>query len=434
MRSEFRTFKRGVYPKEFKITSRKKIEILPLPSRLVLSLKQHIGCNSVPIVKVGDLVKKYQKIADIGGKVCSTLHSPTSGKVVAIESAPYPVDVCDAIIIEPDNKEESIIFKKNDYKSLTREEIIEIIKEAGIVGMGGATFPTHIKIDNPDKNPEFLIINGCECEPYLTSDHRLMLEYPEELIIGCRILLKATKAKRCIIGIEDNKKDAYKLLKNILKNESHIIVRLVKTKYPQGAEKLLIYALTKREVPIGKLPIDVSCIVQNVGTAKAVYDAVSLGKPLVERIVTISGDVNNPRNVLCPIGATYKDLVDFSKGTKGEVNKIITGGPMMGISQKNLDVPIIKGTNGVIVWTNPLTNNDYSHCIRCGKCIDVCPYNLMPTQLAKYSAMGKYAISEDYHLFACMECGCCSYVCPSKIPLVQFIRLAKSELNRRRKK
>jgi Na+-translocating ferredoxin:NAD+ oxidoreductase subunit C len=431
------TFFGGVHPNPLKITQKRKIHVVDTPKKIIIPMQQHIGKPAKPIVLVGDIVKKYQKIADSDGFVSVPYHSPVYGKVTAIEETDYAGGRCQAIhidVIDSDDLDSS--ENLTGVTDLAPEQIITAVKNAGIVGMGGAAFPTHVKLSVPEgKSAEVLIINGCECEPYITSDHRVMLEYADEIISGIEIIMKATNVRKAIIGIEDNKKDAYIIISKKLKNyNKNIEVKLVKTKYPQGAEKLLIKAVLDRAVPAGALPIDIGVIVNNVATCKAVHDAVIEGRPLVERVVTVTGDVKKPGNYLVPIGVSYGDLLESAIGAKGKTQKMITGGPMMGISQDSFDVQVMKGTNCVVFWSDPLSLDEYIHCIRCGACISVCPYHLMPTEIAKYAQQGLYAVCGDNYAMDCMECGCCTYVCPSKIPLVQFIRLAKDNIRKNNEK
>jgi electron transport complex protein RnfC len=321
-----------------------------------------------------------------------------------------------------------------DPFTLEPDQIRKKVKDAGIVGLGGAAFPTAVKITPPkDKPIDTVIINGCECEPILTADYRLMMEYPDEILKGAELVRIATGADRILVGIEDNKKKAFDLLQQKAAPYSADVF-LVKTKYPQGAEKNLIYALLGREVPRGGLPFDVGVIVQNVGTAKAVWDAAKTGKPLYERALTVSGDgVKEPKNLIVRIGTPFQAVTDYCGGLSKDVNMIIMGGPMMGLSQWVLDVPVIKGTSGILAWASPKPITEFS-CIRCGRCIEHCPMGLVPTQLMKYARYEQLSDAENWGVLDCVECGSCQYSCPANIPLVHWIRLGKSQIMSQKRK
>jgi len=320
------------------------------------------------------------------------------------------------------------IQANKDPLSLEKEEIRRIVKEAGIVGLGGAAFPTAVKLTPPkDKPIDTVLINGCECEPMLTADYRLMVEYPEAILKGAELVRKATSASRILIGIEDNKKKAFEIIRSKT-NGFEAEISLLKTKYPQGAEKNLIYALLGREVPRGGLPFDVGVVVQNVGTAKAVWDAAETGKPLFERALTVTGDgIANPKNVMARIGTPFEDVIAFCGGRAENADIMVMGGPMMGLAQWTPEVPVIKGTSGILVWTAagpPFEHN----CIRCSRCVTHCPMHLVPTQLMKYVRYGHMQEAESWGIMDCVECGCCQYICPANIPLVHWMRLGKSRI------
>ncbi len=324
-----------------------------------------------------------------------------------------------------------------DISQLTSEEIINIIKESGIVGMGGAAFPTHVKLSPPPgKVVDTIILNGAECEPYLTSDHRLMMERPEDVLYGLRVFMKALNVEKGFIAIENNKPDALEAVYNVGKGIEGIEVVAVKTKYPQGAEKQLINACTGREVPSGGLPADAGVVVNNVGTAAAVASAVKKGMPLIERIVTVTGNgIKNPKNLLVRIGTSFKDVIDECGGFNGTPGKVIAGGPMMGIAQYSVDIPVIKGTSGILVLTEEEAElPEMSNCIRCGKCVEVCPINLMPVNISNYALLDKFDQAESANALDCIECGACSFICPAKRPLVDSIRVAKREILAKRRK
>ena len=424
------SFRGGVHPDDNKAqTNTKKIVVLDPPKTLVFPLVQHLGAPCVPLVQVGDYVKKGQKIADSDAFVSAPIHSSVSGTVTAIK--PYPVpngSMVESIIVENDFKEERAYYNEVlDYTKVAPDEIPNIIREAGIVGMGGATFPTHVKLMPPDPSKiDTVIVNGAECEPYLTNDHRVMLETPEEVILGLKILLYRFGITNGHIAIEDNKKDAIDLMKKECANEG-ITVDTLKKKYPQGSEKQLIYAVTKRVIPTGKLPADVGVIVVNIDTCTAIARRFMYGKPLMRRIVTVVGTpFKQNANYKVRIGTPIDYIIEQNGGFIRNPGKVIMGGPMMGIAQFRLDVPIIKGTSAILALTDKeAVIPPEDPCIRCGKCVEHCPMNLMPLYLQQYAKKGDLDTCEKYDVTSCIECGCCSYGCPSKRQLVQNIRIAK---------
>ena len=435
------TFKGGTHPPHSKkATESPAIERANEPKVVVIPMQQHIGAPCEPIVQVGDEVKVGQKIGEAKGFVSSPVHSGVSGKVTAIEPRLYSGGTAvTCIVIESDMKNtiSDDITPKGSLSDLSAEDIKNIIKEAGIVGMGGAAFPTHVKLTPPpDKKVDTVILNGAECEPYLTSDHRLMLEHPEEVVFGLQALMKVLGVKKGYIGIETNKPDAIEKIFEMAKGIEGIEVVALKTKYPQGAEKQLIHACTNREVPSGGLPADAGVVVNNVGTAAAVAKAIMTGMPLIERIVTVTGQgVNNPGNLMVKIGTSFREVIEQCGGLKGKTGKVIAGGPMMGITQFSLDVPVIKGTSGILVLTEEEARlPEPTNCIRCGKCVEACPINLMPVNLSAYSLANKHEQAEALNAMDCIECGACSFVCPAKRPLVESIRVSKREILARRKK
>jgi len=428
----FSKFKWGIHPETHKTpTEGKAIESGPLPGKVILPVRQHIGVPGVPLVKKGDSVKKGQVIAASDAPVSSNVHATISGSVVDISSKPHPgLGECLAITIESDGLDqwEEGVLVERDWKTLNAGELIEIIKNAGIVGLGGATFPTHIKL-LPPKGAEIdtLIINGAECEPFLTADHRMMLEYTDRLVTGILILKKILAVKNVIVGIEDNKMDAVKLMTAALAGENVKAVA-IPTRYPHGSEKMLIRTLIKREVPSGKLPLSVGVVVQNVGTAVAICDAVQNGIPLLERIVTVSGSaIKEPKNLKLRIGTTFADAIEQCGGLKFEPEKILMGGPFMGTAQYTSEVPVIKGVNGILALSKKDINNGTStNCIRCGRCVSACPMGLNPTMLSALAEKGFLdEAKEEYHLLDCMECGTCCFVCPAKRKMVHYVRYAK---------
>lgn len=427
------TFKGGIHPPDKKeLAANKPTLEAKTQNRVVIPLSQHIGAPCKPAVTIGQEVKKGEIIGIPEGFVSAPVHSSVSGKVVAIGEFPVPTGrMVNSIVIENDGKEEWTVLKDNpDYMNLSPEELKDKIKAAGIVGLGGAAFPTFVKLSPPKEKPvDAVIINGAECEPYLTADYRLMLEKPKEVVEGIKILMKVLGVKRGFIGIENNKPDAVVKMKVAAAGEKDIEVYALEVKYPQGAEKMLIKAILGREVPPGRLPMDVGVVVQNVGTAFAIYEAVRFGKPLIERIVTVTGKgIKEPKNLLVRIGTLISQLIEECGGMKEGETKVIAGGPMMGFALYSLDVPVTKGTSGILVMSEEdiVHTKDFEPCIRCGRCIDICPMGLMPSMLSVLSEKGHYEETKEYNLFDCFECGSCAYVCPSKRPIVQLIRLAKS--------
>ncbi|RJQ21238.1 MAG: electron transport complex subunit RsxC [Nitrospiraceae bacterium] len=429
------TFERGIHPKYNKeLSSGKPVSAVKLPQRIVVPLSQHIGAPAKCEVKIGDEVKKGQVIGSPSGFVSSPVHSSISGKVVAIADFPTAIGrLVPSVVIESDGKDEAIAFRENPaYMNLSADEIKALIKEAGIVGMGGAAFPTNVKLSPPKEKPiDTVILNGAECEPYLTADHRLMVERPKEVIEGLKIIMKALGVNEGHVGIEENKPDALAAMKSAASGESNIKIHSLEIKYPQGAEKMLIKAIKNREVPSKGLPMDVSVVVQNIGTALAIYEAVRYGKPLIERVVTVTGNgIKEPRNMMVRIGTLLSDVIEQCGGLVEGAVKVISGGPMMGFAQWSLDVPVTKGTSGILVLTEIeyVASDEYFPCIRCGRCVDVCPIGLNPSMLSILAEKGFYEEAKQYNLFDCFECGSCAYVCPAKRPMVQFMRLAKSQV------
>lgn len=432
-----KTFRQGLHLVEKKeLSEDKKIKKISSPPRVILPLSQHTGAPGIPLVKVGDLVEEGQKIADADSFISSPIHASISGKVSSIEKLPHPVGgEGEAIIIEGNGNGRKV-WEKGEVSSgsLEAKEIRKIIREAGIVGLGGAAFPTHVKLSPPENKPiDTIILNGCECEPYLTGDHRLMLERADDCLYGLRLIIKVTGATRGYVGIESNKGDAIALMREKLKAKGNIQVVPLKTKYPQGGEKMLIKAILNREVPSGGLPLDVGVVVSNVGTALAIAEAIKWGKPLLERVVTITGSgVSQPANLWVPLGTPFSCVVEECGGLKENASKVIMGGPMMGLSQYTLDVPVIKGTSGILVLTeSEAVAREEEPCIKCARCIDHCPMGLVPTILARLVEAERWDSLKDYGVMDCIECGCCAYVCPSKIPLVHLMKLGKFQVSQR---
>ena len=430
--------KGGVHPPECKFSSGAAIERLKIPERVTIPISMHLGVPSVSVVKKGDKVKVGQIIAESAGFVSTNIHSSVSGtvqKVDKVTDASGYKRMAVIIEVEGDEWEESI-DRSHEIKTdifLSGEEIIQKTLESGVVGLGGATFPTHIKLSVPKgKRADILIINGVECEPYLTSDHQLMLERSDELIVGIQLLMKALDVARAMIGIENNKPDALELLSSKCDMKSGIEVLPLKVQYPQGGEKQLIKALINREVPSGGLPIDVGVVVHNVGTAYAVYEAVQKNKPLFERVVTITGkSVQKPGNYLVRIGTSIKDLIDVSGGLPTDTGKVINGGPMMGKALNSLDIPVTKGTSGiVIIPESESMRREIKNCIRCARCTQVCPMGLEPYLLMTFSEKSIWDKVENNYVMDCIECGSCSYICPSDRPILDYVRLGKSTVSK----
>ena len=430
-----RTFKGGTHPPEWKhLTESKPIEDLEIPKRVVVPLQQHLGAPSEVIVQKGDEVKTGQPISEAKGFVSVPSHASVSGKVTAVEPLPHPLgSKMVSVVIEGDGVDvwDDSVRAVESVDRLETKDCIEMIQQAGLAGMGGAAFPTHVKLSPPpEKSIEIAILNGAECEPYLTSDHRLMLEQPEEILYGFQLIMKILGVKRGVIAIEANKPDAVKVMASCVKEMSDVSLVKLPVKYPQGAEKQLIKAVTRREVPPGGLPMDVACLVHNVGTAKAIHDAVAQRKPLVERIVTVTGPgVQEPKNLRARIGTPFSELIAACGGYKGEVGKLIMGGPMMGLAQDSDHVPVIKGTSGILVVDEKSASiGSPSSCIACARCVDACPMKLVPTELGKLVEKKRFDEAKANGVQDCIECGCCAYVCPSKINLVHLFKYGKAEV------
>ncbi len=436
-----RTFSHGIHPPEHKdATKDKPIRRLPFPPEMIIPLSQHAGAPAVPIVREGQEVVRGEPIARPGGFVSVAMHAPATGVVRRIALAPSSAGHMVPAIhlkLHPGAGQEILYGAPVDPDALGAEETIQAIQEAGIVGLGGAAFPTHVKLAVPEgKHIDTIIANGCECEPYLTADYRTMLERPDHLFTGLRIVLRASGAKQAIIGIEDNKADAADLLASRVPPDLPVEIRLVEAKYPQGAEKMLIKALLDREVPSGGLPVDVHAAVFNVGTLAQIGELVPRHGGLIERIVTVTGPgVERPGNYLMPLGTPLAFVLEYT-GVKPDVAEVILGGPMMGFAVGAWDIPVTKGVTGILVLTRdrmmPTTTKVYP-CIRCGSCLRACPMHLNPSQLGMLASRRRYdEMAEKYHLMDCFECGCCSYVCPSNIPLVQSMRIAKGIVRQRK--
>lgn len=434
-----KTFPHGAHPPENKSsTADKAIEIMPPPEKVFIPLHQHFGAPAKPLVKKGDEVHVGQKIGEAPTLFSASVHSSVSGKVLAVDDFNHPLGKPVPTVTIANDGEDRADEKPEGNKdpfSLSPDEIREMVKEAGIVGMGGAAFPTAVKLTPPkDKRIDTILMNGCECEPVLTADYRMMLELTEDILKGSEIIRQTTGAGRILYGIEDNKKAAFDLFREKISNQQAEVC-LLKTKYPQGAEKNLIYALLGRKVPRGGLPFDVGVIVQNVATAKAVWDSVSSQKPLYERVLTVAGaGVKTPKNLLVRIGTPFRDVLEFCGGLEEGVNTLVMGGPMMGLAQWSLDTPVIKGTSGLLAWTQASPPREFA-CIRCSRCVSHCPMGLVPTQLMKLVKNEFFDEAESWGILDCVECGSCQYSCPANIPLVHWIRLGKTtSISLKRKK
>ena len=430
-------FRGGVHPPDYKEYSKDKaIEDLAPPKMLQVPLAQHLGVPARLAVAKGDKVKAGQVIGECQGFVSAAVHSPVAGIVKKIDMVPH---LSGRMVngVEIEAEEEQVKFEETKpAEPISRETILGAIQAAGIVGMGGATFPAHVKLQPPEgKTIELLIINGAECEPFLTCDYRLMIEEGERIIRGAELLMQAMGTGRCIIAIEDNKPEAIAKIKAGIQGKQGMEVQGLKTWYPQGGEKQLIYAITGREVPSGGLPMDVGCVVHNVGTAAAVADAVDKGIPLIERVVTVSGDaVKRPGNYRVKIGTPIRAVLEAAGYEESACAKVVLGGPMTGFAVANLTIPVTKGTSGILALTERwVRSRETEACLRCGRCLDVCPAGLNPRMLEAVSERGNEKMLNEYHVMDCIECGCCAYNCPSRRVLVHAIRYGKAKIAELRK-
>ena len=431
----------GVHPNDMKAaTNEKAIEQLAAPAEVVIPMSMHIGAPCKPVVSVGDKVTVGQLIGEPGGFVSAPIHASVSGTVKAVEPRPFSMGGTMMSVVIENDKQNTVcpdIHPVADPDSLTPEQLVEIVKNAGIVGQGGATFPTHVKISSGLGKVDYVLINAAECEPYITGDHRTMLERPEQVIKGATLLAKCFGVDKVYIGIEANKQNAADVLnRTIAELKAPVVVEVLHTRYPQGAEKQLCQAISGRQVPSGKLPADAGCCIFNLNTTCAMYKAVYTGMPVVSKIVTVSGSgVIEPKNIECPIGTPITDLFDACGGLKDNTYKLIMGGPMMGMPQYRLDIPVMKGSNGFLAFCkDECTTEEHPACIRCGKCVSACPMHLMPTYIYQCSDKGEVADLEYYNTLDCIQCGACTYVCPAKLPLMQGILVAKQRVMDARKK
>lgn len=431
---ETKTFRGGIHPAYNKeLSSGKAIKPAPVPKEVVIPLSQHIGAPNEPLVKAGDRVEKGQKIGESEAFVSAPVHSSVAGTVKEIIDVPNftGADV-QSVVITADASQPDFQKKPGkDLESLSDEEIRQIAREAGLVGMGGAAFPTQVKITPPKEKPvDTVIINAVECEPFLTCDHRQMLERGDDLITGAKLLKAAVGASKVIIGIESNKMDAVDALRSKVTGEPDISVEVLEVKYPEGAEKMLIFALTGRKVPPGKLPSEVGCLVQNVGTAVALFEAAAWGKPLYERVVTVTGQgIKEPGNLLVRVGTPLHVIMKACGGYSNSPAKVVVGGPMTGWAQEELYAPVVKSTSGVVVLDSEMVDVGMEEeCVRCGKCVDVCPMFLLPNFIVQATKKKQWYRAEMWGAQDCFECGCCSFTCPAYIPHVEYVREAKAEI------
>lgn len=437
-----KTFRGGIHVPDCKNTDNLPIVDFPTPKTVSVPMQQHIGAPATPLVKKGDTVAIGQVIGRFDSGLSCPVHASISGIVKDVEMRPSYTGYGKTahVIIENDFQNtvaDSVVPYPGKLENATSDEIIEIVKNAGISGMGGASFPTYAKIASAIGKAKDVIVNCAECEPYITANHRLMLEEPERIVGGAKILLKALGLTNAVFAIEDNKKDAAEVMKNQISGDSGLSVEVLKTKYPQGDERQLIYALKGVELPAGKLPADVGCVIFNAETCAAVYTAFTTGMPLVKRIVTVDGDaVNEPKNIRVPIGVSYEDIFEFCGGVKENIARVISGGPMMGAAQWDYNAVIMKNTSAILVLSDEKdkTLPENASCIHCGRCVSVCPMHLMPNYLAAFAKADNDEMCEKFNVMSCVECGSCTYNCPARVPIVQHIRNKKAQINAMRKK
>ncbi len=431
-----RLFAGGVHLDDAKArTDRQPIRDVPPPPVATLPMVQHIGAPCKPLVSRGDAVKKGQLVGEAGGFVSANVHASTSGKVVSVESRPHYLGISSqAVTIEADGEDAWAVspHEARDTSSVSADEIRQRVREAGVVGLGGATFPTHVKLSPPpDKPIDSVILNGVECEPYQTCDHALMLETPATIVEGLRLVMRAVNARRGYIGVEANKPDACEAMEKATAGDPSISCHLFPVKYPQGSEKQLIMAILRRKVPAGGLPMDVGVLVHNVGTAHAIYEAVALGKPTIDRVTTVTGDVvDRPGNFRVRLGTPVKTLMELAEVGQG-ITKLIVGGPMMGIAQCTSEVSVVKGTTAILCLKDA-RRYDWQSCIRCGKCLQACPMGLNPSVLGILCENRQFEAAEQTNLMDCFECGCCTYVCPARRPIIHWVKWGKAELARKK--
>lgn len=430
-------FRHGVHPPEEKgLTRHLPIRRMPFPEEIVLPLRQHAGKPAIPCVKVGDHVERGDPVGRADGWMSVPIHASAAGRVTAIDWWPHPDGtMAQAVIIAVDKFAPQVPRPRMvpRWEGLTPEAVIRAVQDAGVVGLGGAAFPTHVKLAPPKDHPvHTLIINGAECEPYLTSDHRTMAEHPDRVLFGIRVMMHALGVTRCVVGVEWNKPDAIAALERSRPADLDVTILPLTVKYPQGAEKMLIHAVTGVEVPSGQLPVTVGVVVQNVGSVAAIAEVFETGLPLIERIVTVSGHgLRRPANLIVPVGTKLKDLLAYCGGLTPDAVEVILGGPMMGQAQADLNAPVLKGTTGVVVLEKHETRQAAVYpCIHCGRCLTACPVFLNPSLLGDFARVGRYESMAEHHLADCMLCGSCAFVCPSNIPLAQLFQASKAALRR----
>lgn len=437
----FDTFRGGIYPPQRRtLTKNKSITNISIPQLCYIPMQQHIGVPAKPIVEVGDIVTEGQLIGEAQGFLSANVHASVPGKVVSISEELTVYNKQKTIIIEADGAFTTTGLGRtiNDFHKIARHELLAMIRDNGIVGLGGAAFPASIKLSPPaEMKIDTLIVNGAECEPYLTNDDMLMNTYPDEIIEGIEITLKILGIKKAVIGVEDNKKSAIAALNDAIKkitSDNEITVKELRTKYPQGAEKQLIYSILKRIVPSRGLPFNVGVAVQNTGTIYAIREAVVFNKPLIDRFITVSGEIiNRPGNYKVRIGTLISDIVEECGGLKGIPSKIVLGGPMCGNAVHTLDIPVVKGTSGVLFLSeDEVSGGDFGTCVRCGRCVAVCPIGLIPCDIALAAEKGRFDLADKLHVNTCIMCSCCSYVCPAKRPLSHFVKIAQDTLSQRK--
>jgi electron transport complex protein RnfC len=433
-----KTFAQGIHPEYRKQkTENKAIVEAALPKKVIIPLHQHTGATCEPLVKVGEEVFEGQKIGETSKFISAPVHASISGKVIKVDKMLHPCGAeINSVVIESQTgaRHEAKGTRHEALDKVTADEIRKIVREAGIVGLGGAAFPTHVKLTPPEgKKIDTILINGCECEPYITADHRIMLEKPQDVIYGSVAIAKSTGAERIVIGVEDNKPDAIERLRSVsrLQQAGKIEVVKLKTKYPQGGEKMLIKALLGKEVPSKGLPLDIGVVVSNVGTAVAIAEAIKSGSPLIKRVITVTGSgIKKPQNLQVRIGTTFQEITNQCGGLTEDAYKVVMGGPMMGVSQFSLDVPIVKATTCILVLSRKeVVEEKVYPCVKCARCVDHCPVYLVPSRLSAFAETGKYGEFEEWGGQDCIECGSCAYVCPAKIPIVHWVKLAKYKLS-----
>ena len=433
------SFRHGVHPPDSKsLTEAVSVRRMPFPEEIVLPLRQHAGKPARLIVKKGDHVERGDKVGEADGFISVPIHASAAGTVTAVDWWPHPdgsMEQSVRIKVDPFSPQIPRPRIVPEWEGLEPKQVVDAVQQAGVVGLGGAAFPTHVKLLPPEGvDVEMLLVNGAECEPYLTTDHRIMVEYPERVHFGIRVMMRTLGVRRVVIGVEKNKPDAIERLQGTKPADLDVEVIGLTVKYPQGAEKMLIKTVTGREVPTGKLPAHVGTVVQNVGSIAAIAEIFETGVPLIERVVTVTGPaVARPSNLIVPVGTKLRDVLEFCGGLTDDVAEVLFGGPMMGAAQPDLDVPILKGTTGIVALTHRETKPKTSYpCIKCGHCLDACPVFLNPQLLGSLAQAGRYEEMEEASLMDCMLCGSCSYVCPSNLPLSQMFALGKSSLRRQK--